>query len=139
MKYGKHTDLVEAFLAHLKSGNVDWEAVQEVFGETALLAWDDAVYAAKGAARVAWKAASEFTWQAALTAVWQAALKALEAFRGDTHGSTQDAAWEATWEAAGYAAFEILGHEVLAKQGKPLVFLPMFGIESIEQLKEMVK
>lgn len=96
MKYGKHTDLVEAFLTHLKSGDVDWDAAD----------------AARNAARAA-------SWAASRTAACDAA------------------AGVAGLVAACYATYEIIGHEVLAEQGKPLVFLPMFGIESIGQLKEM--
>ena len=97
MKYGKHTDLVEAFLTHLKCGDVDWVAARNA-------AWDAARNAAGDAA-------------------------------GD---AARNAAWDAAWD-AGYAVCEIIGHEILAEQNKPLVFLPMFGIESTEQLKEMVK
>lgn len=121
MKYGKHTDLVEAFLAHLESGNVDWKAVRKVIRRAS---WDDA---------------SDDAWVTASDAAGNAA-------RSDARSDAWYAAWDAAWDAdvhadayAAWAACEILGHEVLAEQGKPLVFLPIFGIESIEQLKEMVK
>jgi hypothetical protein len=45
-----------------------------------------------------------------------------------------DAAWAAAWAAA--AAAEIQGHKILAEQGKQLFFLPIFGFETIEALRE---
>lgn len=117
MKYGKHTDLVEAFLTHLKSGNVDWDA--------AYVGWGAADAARNAATDAAWDA-----WNAARAAAWSAASAARDATLATPR---------ATEAAAGYAAYEIISHELLAEQSKPLVFLPMFGIESIEQLKEMMK
>ena len=117
MKYGKHTDLVEAFLAHLKSGNVDWAAA---------FAARDTAFDARVAARFAARVAARF-------AAFDAAFDAL-----DARDAARDAAWGAARD-AGYAAYEIIGHEILAEQNKPLVFLRIFGIESIEKLKEMVK
>lgn len=108
MKYGKHTDLVEAFLTHLKSGNVDWKAVCD--------AWD-----ASWGADVAWDAGT-----------------AARVARAVAKATAEEVIEVAAWAACD-AICEIIGYEVLAKQSKPLVFLPMFGFESIEQLKEMVK
>ena len=123
MKYGKHTNLVEAFLTHIKSGKVDWDGVQDVSDANLDDAWNaafDAVACARGA-RDAWDAWSH-AFDAAFDAAWDAVVGAAS-----------------PWDAAGQAAYEIVGHEVLAERGQPLVFLPMFGIESIEQLKEMAK
>lgn len=115
MKYGKHTDLVEAFLAHLKSGNVDWNAARAT-------AWDNWGAALDDARKAVGVVGDWDALDAARDAIWKAAL-----------------AESSNWLVAGQAAYEIIGHEILAEQNKPLVFLPMFGIESIEQLKEMVK
>lgn len=120
MKYGKHTDLVEAFLAHLKSGNVDWKVARDVCDADLYDAWNAAL-SATSCVSDAWSA-----WSDAFGADRDARVAA-------------SAAPDAVCDAAGYATAEIIGHEVLAEQNKPLVFLPMFGIESIEQLKEMVK
>ena len=123
MKYGKHTDLVEAFLTHLKSGKVDWDGVKGVSDANLDDAWNAALDAAVGACSHAWDA-----WNAALDAAFEAVVG-----DGGPWGGSDP------WDGAGQAAYEIIGHEILAEQGKPLVFLPMFGIESIEQLREMVK
>lgn len=121
MKYGKHTDLVEAFLTHLESGNVDW---------------DDACRAADAVEVTAWGAATDAAWEAAWDAA-DAAVAAWDAARDAADAAAWDAAGGA-YGAAGYAVCEIIGHELLAERGNPLVFLPMFGLD-IEKLKEMVK
>ena len=106
MKYGKHTDLVETFLTHLNSGNVNWASF--------LVLGDDV--AASLPKRAKRKALYDAAWDDADITAW--------VFAGDVGGN-----------AAGWAAYEILSHEVLADQNKTLVFLPMFGINTIEQLK----
>jgi hypothetical protein len=106
MKYGKHTDLVETFLAHLNSGNVNW---------TPFRALGDDV-AASLPKRTKRAPMFDAAWDDADIAAW--------VFAGDAGGN-----------AAGWATYEILSHEVLAAQNKTLIFLPMFGINTIEQLK----
>ena len=108
---GEHAQLVLAFFKHLDSMDA--------------AAWVAAWVAARAAA---WDAAWEAAWVAARTAAWEAA--------GD---AARAAAWvaasKAAWVAA-VAAAEIQGHKILAEQGKQLFFLPIFGFETIEALRE---
>ena len=108
---GEHAQLVLAFFKHLDSMDA-----------------------------AAWVAA----WVAARTAAWEAAG---DAARGAAWVAARDAAWEATRDAArdaasktarvaAVAAAEIQGHKILAEQGKQLFFLPIFGFETIEALRE---
>ena len=71
----------------------------------------------------AWDAAWDAAGTAALDAAWDAAW---------------DVAWAVAWDAAGTAARdaarEIQGAEILKRDGKPFVFLPMFGFASPDEI-----
>ena len=120
MKYGKHTDLVETFLTHLRV-KTDW---------------DGPINATKDGARYSARTIAQID-------VANAAESAVGLEILDYAG---EAAWVVAWggsrvnmvaDLAIIAAHEILGHEVLAAQNKKLFFLPIFGIDSIEMLKGM--
>ncbi len=148
---GEHAQLVLAFFKHLDSmdaatGAAAWAAAWDAARAAAwaatgaaawAAAWDAARAAAWDAARAAawaaaWDAARAAAWDAARAAAWAAAWDATGAATG---AATGDAAWAATGAATG-AATEIQGHKILAEQGKQLFFLPMFGFETIEALRE---
>jgi hypothetical protein len=90
------------------------------------------VAAARNAARAAARAAA---WAAAWDAAWAAAWAAA----GDAaRDAARDAAWAAAWEIQGAAVFaaawEIQGAAVFAAQGRSLLFLPMFGFASPDDI-----
>jgi hypothetical protein len=112
---GEHAQLVLAFFKHLDSMDAAaWAAAGDAAGD-----------AAGAAARAA-------AWAAARADARADAMAAAMAAAGD---AAMAAAGDAARAAAG-ATSEIQGHKILAEQGKQLFFLPMFGFETIEALRE---
>lgn len=111
---GSHARLVLAFWRHLDTMTAeDWRHVAAAAGDAS----EDAVWSAtRAASEVAGATAGATAMDAAGAAAWNAAKDA-----------TGDAVRSAT-RAAAMASNEIQGHEIFAAQGRPLVFLPMFGL-----------
>ena len=127
---GEHAQLVLAFFKHLDSMDAAAWVAAWVAARTA--AWEAAGDAARAAA---WVAARDAAWEATRDAAWAAArVAARDAAWVAAWAAAMDAAWAAAWAAA--AAAEIQGHKILAEQGKQLFFLPIFGFETIEALRE---
>ena len=94
------------------------------------------VGAAWDAARAA---AGDAAWDAAWAAAGDAACAAARAAAGDAAcaaacAAAWDAAWDAARAAAGDAAGEIQGYDILIEQGRKPFFLPMFGIDTLDDI-----
>ncbi len=76
--------------------------------------------------RVARNAAGEAAGQAARKAAWGAAWGAAR----ETAWAAMQAAGQAAGQAAQWASLEIQGAAILRRDGKPFVFLPIFGFAS---------
>lgn len=110
---GQHAQLVLAFWRHMDTLTAeDWRRVAAAGDAIGDAAWDAAEAAIKNAPRAAARAGAWVTARAAAREARAAAVVA-----------AKDVAW-----AAAKATNEIQGHEHLAEQGRPLVFLPMFGL-----------
>ncbi|WPZ05517.1 hypothetical protein [Pelagerythrobacter marinus] len=83
----------------------------------------------------AWDAAGDAAWAAAGDAAGGAAGAAAWAAAGAAAGAAAwDAAGGAAWDAAGGAAGEIQGFELLRQRGRKPFLLPMFGINSLDDI-----
>lgn len=110
---GQHAQLVLAFWRHMDTLTAeDWRRVAAPL-PARVAAWDAAEVAAV-------RSAGSTATDAAKVATSDAARAACSAW------DTRDASY-AVWNAA-WASNEIQGHEIFAAQGRPLMFLPLFGL-----------
>jgi hypothetical protein len=143
MKYGPKTEMVKAFIRHLKGMTEEQWASARASARDA--AWASA-WASAGASAgdAAWASAWASAGASAGDAAWDAAGDAAWASAGASAGDAAwdaagDAAWasagDAAWDAA-WAANEIQGADLMRERGQPFYFLPMFGFASPEEIPQ---
>jgi hypothetical protein len=123
--WGKLLDFWWMF--HRYSGG-QWGYIAAAWKAAGDAAWAAAGAAARAAARdAAWKAAGDAAWDAARDAARDAAWDA-------ARDAARVAAGVAAGAAAGDAAGEIRGYDLLIERGCEPFFLPMFGIQTLDDI-----